>query len=245
MNAADISDELIVSFLDGVASPADEAKIALAVAEDPALARRVEELAADVDGLRIGMDGLLASAPALDTPVQGAVKQGWRWPHLAAAAAMFAFGLGLAQFLDSGAEPKDWRMAVADYQALYVTQTLTATPATEPQRAEGLAQTGAAIGMDLAPARIAVEGYTFQRAQILAFEGRPLAQLTYLDRAGNPIAFCFTRRQGADLAPEELHLNGLNASAWRSDGVGFIVIGPAPLPDVSAAGRQLAAQFGA
>ncbi len=80
-------------------------------------------------------------------------------------------------------QEEGWRDVVANYQSLYVTETLAQV---DQQRAD-LKRLSGALGIDLT-ALPEVEGLSFKRAQQLGFNGRPLAQLTFLTAEGGPVA---------------------------------------------------------
>lgn len=251
MNAEAITDEQIVAFLDGEADEKLSADIAAAIAADPAMAGRIQDLDLDADRFRQGFDALLDTAPDIAmpevvtaTPPVTSAGSGWgNWRAAAAALILFGAGMGLGWSLSGDDDPVDWHQAVADYQVLYSNATLTNLPMEDAQRQLSLERTGRALGVDLTMDQVTAPGLTFQRAQILSFQGRPLAQLTYLDEAGNPIAFCLTRTDGSDDTPMAQQISGLNANVWEQDGMGFILIGPAPQETLDAAQETLAAKI--
>lgn len=235
------TDEDLTAFLDGESPEETSAAILQAVAEDPVLARRLDDLSPDLDVVRTGMESLLGSAPVLnaETPApRGNFAMGW---PAAAAAAVFALGIGLGTLYSDRSANADWHQAVADYQVLYTAETLTAAPIADDNRTAGLAHVSKRLGFELTEAELAVDGLTFQRAQILAHDGRPLAQLVYLDTNQNPIAFCIMRLGGQKTGFDETQIAGLNATTWSGGGLDFIVIGPAD----SAFIRQTAEKLGA
>ena len=138
---------------------------------------------------------------------------------------IFAAGLGAGSVLFKGKEPIDWHVAVADYQVLYATETLTGVKITEQQRWESLTRTSRAVGLDLSPQDMQIEGLEFRRAQVLDFQGQPLAQLAFLDGAGNPVALCVTRTDGPDADAATGELSKLATMTWQRGGLGFILIG--------------------
>ncbi|MEO1494152.1 MAG: hypothetical protein AAFV19_18525 [Pseudomonadota bacterium] len=243
-----LSDETIVAYLDGQVPKAEAAAIDAARAQDPDLDARIAALEVDLVALGDAMDAILSRAPvnALPEPdvAQSTTAQstGWGW-RAAAAAMVFAAGLGAGILLDRDPESPDWRQAVADYQVLYTSETVTATPLDAERREAGLAHVAQRIGLDLDDARIAVDGLSFQRAQILDFNGQALGQLVYLDQTGAPIAFCLMRVDEADSPPREITLAGLAASTWNADGLGFIVIGPTDPVVIESAATELSARF--
>lgn len=241
-----LSDEQIVAYLDGVLPEAEAAVITAARASDPDLDARISAMDVDLASVHGAMDSLLSCAPELpiDEPAarslgtSSSTSPGWGW-RAAAAAVIFAAGLGAGVVMDFGPDASDWRQAVADYQVLYTSETVTATPLDPVRRAAGLAHVSSRLGLDLDEARIAVDGLTFQRAQILDFQGQALGQLVYLDQTGTPIAFCLMRAGEPDRAPEATTLAGMAATTWTRKGVGFIVIGPADPGVVQTAAETL------
>lgn len=252
MTAETPTDEELVAYLDGALPDAEADRIAQALARDGELAARLQALEVDMGALRAGFDDLVAGAPALSVPEvpvhepAPAMSDGfWTLSRAAAVAVvMFGAGLGIGWSVAPTASAPDWHQAVADYQVLYTTATLTAVPMSDQGRAAGLAHVGHALGLALDESDVAIPGLTFQRAQILEHRGAPLAQLAYLDGAGNPVAFCFTRTGGSDQASRSVEISGLNAETWQQGGIGYILIGPAPAEDLRLAGQRLARQVG-
>ena len=117
---------------------------------------------------------------------------------------------------------------------------MTAVPQTPDQQQSGLDLVSGALGLQLDPAKIAVEGLRFKRAQLLEWNGAPLAQIVYLDAEDRPIAFCI--RQASVGGPEGLtdaSMLGMAATTWQSGEYGFIVIGPAEQEKIRKAADQL------
>lgn len=245
------TDEELVAYLDGALPEHEATRIAQAIAGDADLAARLRALDVDMDALRADFDALAEAGPDLSAPGAPVAPAGttsgfWTLSRAAAVAlVMFGAGLGLGWSVAPSGDAPDWHQAVADYQVLYTTATLTAVPMSEQGRAEGLTHVGEALGLALDADSVAVPGLTFQRAQILEHRGAPLAQLAYLDVAGNPVAFCFTRTDGTDQAAQSIEISGLNAETWQQGGIGFILIGPAPAETLRTSARRLAQQVGA
>lgn len=245
-----LSDEDIVAYLDGVLPEETAAAITAARADDAELDARISALDVDLESVGSAMDRLLINAPDLPVvePADRSAVQirpalaAWGW-RAVAAAVIFAAGIGTGTLFGSDPGAPDWRQAVADYQVLYTSETVTATPLDAARRAAGLAHVAARLGLDLDEGRIQVEGLTFQRAQILDFDGQALGQLVYLDQAGAPIAFCLMRAGEADSPPRTISLAGMTASTWNAGGLGFIVIGPTQRDVIQSAAEELSARF--
>ncbi len=119
----------------------------------------------------------------------------------------------------------DWRMEVANYQALYVTGTLDHVvpelASQEMERQRVVAQLGIDIPMSALQSSLA----DYKRGQILGFEGKPLAQFAYLTQDGKPIALCITRSGEPDQDIAVSNMRGLAAANWSANGIGYILIG--------------------
>lgn len=241
------TDEEIVAYLDGQLDAERGAEIARTIATDPAVAAQADSLSIDADRLRGGMAALLAQAPEFaipDTAPERRAAPAYRW----AAAVLLAFGVGLgvglgAGFLGPPPAGADWRQAVADYQVLYTSETVTGAPIPAATRQAGLDLVNDRLGMSFTQDQLEVAGLTFQRAQMLEFDGRPLAQLVFLDAARNPIAFCLMEREGAPEAAQDAQISGLNATHWADTRHQFIVIGPADRATIRDAARALKDQL--
>ena len=226
MTQTDVTDADIVAFLDNALTADEQARIAIAAAESPEVAHRIEAMSMDRNQLTYAFDGLLTAAPAIpiSNPVANLPNRPSRWWQAAAAAAILAVGIAIGMQLPKKSAP-DWHMAVADYQVLYATATLTGMELTPDQRWGSLAQTSQTLGISLTQKDISLPGLDFRRAQILNHNGKPLAQLAFLDADGNAVAFCFTKTDGPDQQARTTELAGLPATTWQNDGMGFILIG--------------------
>ncbi|MEM9045090.1 MAG: hypothetical protein AAGC81_10360 [Pseudomonadota bacterium] len=224
----DVADEELVAFLDGRLAPEEAAEITAALASDPALAERIDALAFDVDSLREGMAQLLADAPEIAIPRVRTTRKAWPdWRMVAAAVSLFFVGLGSGMMILPAQSEPGWHQAVADYQVLYTAETVTGAPIPAQTRQAGLDLVNQRLGLDLTLDALSLEGVRFQRAQILQFDGEPLAQLVFLDAANNPIAFCLMAASSPAQAATDTQIKGMNATHWKDGRFQSIVIGPA------------------
>lgn len=227
MKTRDYIDEELVAYLDGQMGEAERAGLEEAAASDPGLAARIDELRLDIGNLRAGFEALLSEAPDFKVP-EPAPSSFSTWKQalaMAAAAALFALGLGLGWSSSPPGAPASWLQAVADYQVLYTPDTLAGAPQDVAGRAPGLALASERIGLDLTEGMLAVEGLSFQRAQVLSFEGQPLVQVAYLTDDGAPVAFCLMKGKG-DSVLESAEISGLNATVWSQGDHRYVLIGP-------------------
>lgn len=119
---------------------------------------------------------------------------------------------------------KGWRQAVADYQMLFTTESLTPDQGGDA----ALALASERVGLPLDPATRAVSGLQFRRAQLLAFKDKPLVQLAYLGDGGVPVAFCIIASNKPEADTQYEVRNGLGIVHWIIGGYGLMVIGDLP-----------------
>ena len=224
-----VTDEQLTAYLDGEMSENERQTVDDALAGDRDLRMRLGSLELPNDAIKATFDDLLASAPAMPTlPAPSAANQN-RSARLApaalAAALLFGIVIGAGGLSSMRvADEPDWKLAVANYQVLYVTETLTSVAPPAADDPVNLASLSEALGRDLTGARNA-DGLEFRRAQLLGFEGQPLVQIAYLSAANEPFAICVTRVSQGDSAPETETIEGLASAHWVRDGFGYLIIG--------------------
>ncbi len=195
-------------------------------------------------------------APQLSGRSVNALPQssaGWRL--LAAAVvllAVFAGGLFSSQFVhlpgektkvaDGSWSKKGWRAAVAEYQSLFITQTLQNAAADEQERLADIRSVSRYLGIDLTMDKVSVAPLELKRADVLKFSGKPLVQIAYLANGKTPVSFCIIKgeRKPHELAQEQRL--GLNIVYWDSEDFGFMVIGDVPKDELDEIARKLQRQ---
>lgn len=129
---------------------------------------------------------------------------------------------------------RHWHGVVAQYMALYTPETLgDGTPGREAQAAQ-LAVLNRRLGLSLTPDTVALPGAGFRRAQLLAYDGQPLAQITYLVPESGPLALCILRRAGTPSGIVEERRLGMNIAFWSAPGHTALLIGRMPPRRLSA-----------
>ncbi|MEL7090844.1 MAG: hypothetical protein AAFN94_03825 [Pseudomonadota bacterium] len=243
--AHSFTDEELTAFLDGEADAALAEAIGEALEDDPVLAERLAGLDIPLEPLRAAYDALLETAPPMpalpDATPAPATRFGWGW-GLGTFGTGIAAGLAVAVFTGFGAPtpepaPKPgWAAFVASYQSLYTPETLAAVQVSDADRAAQLAQVSAALGLDLSTI-VDAPGLTLKRAQLLAFNGKPLVQLAYQRDDGTPVALCIIPA-GADGKPVSMGAaQGMELARWNTPGFGYLLIGgqdPVPLAEEAA-----------
>lgn len=242
------SDEQLVAYLDDELDREQRSQLDSDIADDPLLSLRVQwlsrsnlpykaaydELAqqAPLERLQARLDGI----PAPETP--GLSR---RWFIGAAAATLVAGGV-LADRLFLGWQAQQdhsWRELVGDYMALYVPQTLDHLPADEANQRAQLRTVDARLGLSLSPATLKLPGAELKRAQMLEYDGVPIAQITYLDAKHGPMALCVTRSNSGSqpLAHERRH--AMNVVYWTEREHAWMLIGHNPASELEGLARHL------
>lgn len=183
------------------------------------------------ENLRRQMQDLVAvaAAPAPPTRLALAVRQrrlGLGW------AVATSFGLGLLlpwrpwvaapDLPASAGEP--WVQAIADYQALYVRETV-GLQSDSPARLLALLggfdqhQRAAMFVPDLSGA-----GLQFRRVQRLGFGSTPLIQMVFLPTRGRPAALCVLPMQRPDVAPSLRRVAGLAVVSWTRSDLALVLV---------------------
>ena len=232
MKRREFTEEELVAYLDGELSADRRTEIEQALTTDPALSDRLSELRVDTSAIKSAFDGLLDDAPdhrPLAKPLQPTRRRLARLGGLAAALILVA-ALGFtAGRLAGPDEAADWRMAVAEYQLLYRTETLNHLARGAEEIESERVRVTRRLGLDIAGPLLAdLEGLNYRRAQLLGFEAAPLAQFAFLDQMDRPVAFCVTPSDEADRGVETAKMKGLAAASWVSGGYAFLVIGDVP-----------------
>lgn len=239
---AGVSDETLTAFIDGELDFTQARELELRLAVDAELAQRFERLCQGDRGLIEAFDGLLQQAPqerlqdglAGLAPVPLPRRAPSRRALALAAAACLVLGMALDHLLLGGLalhradETTAWRQRVADYMALYTVQTLEHLPGDEDSRQAQLSLVGARLGLELPAPAVDLDGASLRRAQILEYDGAPIAQLTYLDERYGPMALCITRGDGQVAAPEQERREGMNLVYWKDGRHAYLLIGRNP-----------------
>ncbi|MFS8147136.1 anti-sigma factor family protein [Rhizobium sp. BR 249] len=255
------SDEDLTAYIDGEL-PADEAaRIETMVNEDEAVAERLEFLARAslpfkqaftpllAEAPREKLQAMLAAIPAREseksasTPAPPIVT---RRRFLGALAASLVAGIaidraviGIGRNFSAKDENSEWRAVVAEYISLYTPETLAGpVPAREDQTAQ-LASLDEKLGLSLSPETVLLPGIDFKRALLLQYDGKPLAQIAYLDPETGPMALCIVRSDAGPKAPDVENRKGMNVVYWSNATHAFMLIGHAPADRMTAIADEM------
>lgn len=245
------TDEELVAFIDGELDVPTRTAVVNAVARDAEVARRLAELEAAGASLREGFARLLDEAPAARmearlsrlttlpaSPSRPARQQFWRYAGLAAAAlVLVSAGVAIdrtvvlvrTQPATEGIADRgdDWRDAVALYFSLYTDDTFSAAASADAERA-ALDRVNRKLGLQLSPADVSLPAARFAGTALFGYEGRPLAQIAYVDPRSGPVALCIIASEEADRRPRAERRQGMNVVYWTKDHRAYMLVGRAP-----------------
>ncbi|WP_448108026.1 anti-sigma factor family protein [Pseudomonas azerbaijanoccidentalis] len=247
MNAK-LSDEQLVAYLDDQLDTEQRQRIEAAIAEDPMLGLRLQWLnrsslpfkaAYDEVSRQAPMDRLQGMLDALPSPARPPLSRRW---FLAAAAGLVMGGvLSDRLFLgwQASQEKENWRQLVADYMVLYVPQTLDHLPGDEAAQRSQLRTIDSLLGVNLTPAQLTLPRAELRRAQILEYDGVPIAQISYLDPVHGPMALCITRSDSGTRHFAQERRRGMNIVYWADMEHAWMLIGHNSMPDLEGMAKVL------
>lgn len=244
MTDKQFSDEELCAYLDGELSQDVADRINASLAVDPELAQRLETLKFPIDALQFGADELLKNAPEFVEPgFQSDQKPTMQFfPYAAVLLIGIAVGYFGSIFLPDQ-KSDGWITAVASYQALYSKETLAGTGASSKSSIEVLNSFGETQTLPVAKFTN-LPSLKFKRAQLLAFDGKPLLQMAFTTVDGQPVALCITPVAESDRVPNFGAYESLPAADWVENGKGFILIGDMKSDDMRSAVRIIRDQLG-
>ncbi len=245
MNAERETDELLVAYLDNELEHSQRQALEQRLTQDPVLAARLTWLKNSNLPFRAAFQPLLAQAP--DKHLQArwhaiarsAQPRMSRRGIIAAAVGLLALGVAGDRALLFFSQPEEnWRSLVAQYMALYTPETLAEHSPSPQDIAAQLQYIGDRLGIVLRPQQLTLPGAELKNARILAYDGKRIAQLTYLDEKHGPLALCIIQQQGKAQLESESRM-GMNVVYWSGGNHSFMLIGHNPPQQMRAFAGQL------
>ncbi len=239
------SDEELTAYIDGELSDTEASRIGALLDADERAAERLEFLSLSSLPFKQAFEPLLAAAPKVEldamlgiapADAKPAPARSGRRGFLGALAACLVAGIvadrafiAIRSRADAPDESSEWRAVVAEYIALYTSDTLAGpTPSDEAQSAQ-LGRLDDKLGISLSPEAISLPGIEFKRAQLLQYDDKPLAQIAYLDPETGPLALCIVRSNVGGKEPDVEGRNGMNVVYWSDATHAFMLIGRIPI----------------
>lgn len=251
------------AYIDGELSPQDAEQIKDLLENDPSVAEIYRSIV-DADArAREELDRMLElpvpahlihaieAAPPAPANISDAPSHLRVMIQIAASVAFLAVGVVIGQSLSkSGAAPgletaattvpPGWLRDIAEYHAVYETQTrhLVEVPASDVDHIE--AWLGKTVEVLFETPDLTAVGLTFEGARLLVAAGKPVAQLVYTTESGDVVALCFLKTDKPDTESSKAQqIGGYHMVSWRSNGGAYVVVGPKARQDVI---EQAAAQ---
>ena len=246
----ELSDELLVAYVDGQLARKQTQAVDKVLEQDDVIAKRVYALKDAHSRLEAAFDAILAGeeadATARPAPHPPGLFIAWSTlakVSLASAGLVAAFVMMLAGFgwpltapefslQASGAAdpdyvgsiPPSWQEDAARAHALLSRASVEVGLESQGNRDLVAFQLAQAIGPNLAVPELSGQGLRFMRAQLLRSGNRPLAQLLYLGSSGAPLALYARKGEGA-AAPSFKRYGALGSVAWSQAGIAYLLAG--------------------
>ena len=250
-------DAELVGLIDNELDEDAKRRVLMRLAEDEALRKRYEALRDIGPPITASFKALLEKAPSsrlrAAIPPEVAPRATY-WPFagitLRGLAAGFAIGLlaaGAAAWVALSFAPheekEDWQAAVVEYMELYTNETFAFDDIDPSVEAKKLNAIGQRVGATLTPEDLAVPGLRFKTAQILSYDGVPLAEIAYVDGQGAPVLFCIIANGGADAPTHAERRGDYSLASWSHAGRSYLVIGRLPEQQIADLARALEKRF--
>jgi anti-sigma factor RsiW len=251
-------DEMLVAYIDGELNTADRDAVEAMLCRDKRTKERLDLLGLGDPPFHEAFQSMLEAAPtarleAMLEAIQPLQARPERHPQLrrrgflaAAAAGLVAAGIGMDRTVtaimtrfNTPDESAEWRAVVAEYLSLYSADTLSGPGEDRGAQAAQLAVVGARLGLPLTPESVALPGVDFRRAQVLQYDGKPLAQIVYLDPETGPMALCLVLAGGGPAEPNQERRQHMNVVYWSTATHAFMLIGHSTIDQLQALADHL------
>ena len=245
------SDETLVAYIDNRLDNEERARIEAAIHVDVGVAERFDYLCRSELPFEKTFEYVLDQAPmeklqamlaALPAPGATQPKNLSRRGFIAAAASFVVAGVVADRVFLAWHTPTathDWRALVAEYMALYTPQTLDNLSNDPASHIAQLEAVNTRLGLALDTSRLALPTPEFKRAQILEYDGVPIAQITYLDPEHGPLALCITRSSNGETTFASEQRLGMNVVFWSDSSHVFMLIGHNTLDQLGTMARLI------
>ncbi len=197
------------------------------------------------------------SGPAVLTKANEPRRAWLRWSGIGGAlAASFVAGIGTRSIWPTVMGPSstagqwaksapEWVEAVANYQSMYVRDTVDRPADNKDRAASVIAEFQNKTQTTLVVPDLTSAGFAFKRVQRLSFNNKPLLQIAYLPTVGLTGAICMMQSEtSGDVALQALQLHRLSLVTWQRQGLSYVFVADAEIATVKAIGEKLvASQF--
>ncbi len=218
----------ILAYVDGRLHEAEIDDVERLISNDPDAADLLQLFEKSTLPFAEAFDEIAVDSEFLNKTVNKQPKPFWKnrnW-RIVAVLLLGLFGGWLGselQYRIRHQEPPDWITQVANYQLLYVRDTVRDAQTSDHAALQD--KLTKALGSDFDIPNLANHDLKFMRGQILEVDGAPLIQLVYLPSDGPPVAVCITPKTQAGNKPEKGITNGLSYVQWSDQKLSYVIIG--------------------
>jgi len=244
----ELSDELLVAYVDGQLARKQIRAVEQVLDQDDVLAARVDALKHAHARLEAAFEAILAGEEMDVSAVSASQDEGffisWRAAKLALAGVGIAAALGLASAgygwplslpgLGSAPQPTppvpqaaaadNWQDEAVRAHALLSRQTLEVGIESQANYDLVAFQLSRILGADPKLPNLEAQGFRFVRAQALRFGNQPLAQILYLGEQGGPLALYAMKGDGPDVLSQG-RIGEIATVVWAEDGLSYLLAG--------------------
>ena len=240
------NETLLNAYLDGALDGARAREVERLLASDPAARQELARLSYVVGLVRASARRRLAEPPprlleaiAAHESARPSRRQTLGWALAVAAGGLALAGAGAfggfvfgerrteSQFVRLAVEKEDdrWLSEVADYIRLYSTDQRHLVEVEADRKGYIEKWLGERLELPLHVPDLSSLGLVFRGARLLAVNGRPAAQLVYLQGDGKPLGLCITRTERPDWPPAMARRGDLSLLHWGRAGSAYVLIG--------------------
>jgi anti-sigma factor RsiW len=250
----ELTDELLVAYVDGELSAETRASVRERVAHDPVAQGKIKDMEDTAALLRAAFgDGIAGEDGPRDNviPLKPSARHRTFRNHplitgfAAAAAIVLVVGTALFMHPFQSDERAGFMADVAAYHEVYARETehLAEVPASRKDHIEEWL--GSRLARKLSIPDLSSEGWAFEGGRLLAEDGQPIAQLLYTAPGRQPIALCITHSDQPESKPTEYDPGkGIRVAAWDTNGYLYIVVGALEKPELEILAEQVRHHFG-
>jgi anti-sigma factor RsiW len=254
----EISDELLVAYVDGQLARAQSRAVERVIEQDDVAAQRVAALREAQERLEAAFEAILAGeaeALAPSAPPRRAKQARTGLTRLAGLAGLLllaggvGFALhayapnlpGLAPPAPAGpAVPGGWQEEAARAHSLLGRESLELGLESQGNADLMSMQLGHLFGYSVNLPSLDADGFSFKRLQFLRHEGAVIAQILYLPEEGPPLAL-YAKPDGAPSPRSFARYGSAGAVSWSEAGIAYVLAGAYARPELTRLSQIIAA----
>ena len=135
----------------------------------------------------------------------------------------------------------DWVSQVANYQNLYVRETVANAAITSDKDLQEMMSRS--LGTTLQIPDLDAHEIQFKRAQLLHVNNEPLLQLVYLPKQGRPIAICIKQGAGMEVSNGLGESHQMQYAFWELNNLGVVMVADMPVAEFRTLSEQVKSQL--